>query len=171
MLSRGTRAALSRRPGPWDAGLFNQFESENILQQRELEAASQDSQQEMLKRQDTKSLKLEEAGRFASDARISAPIPEVQHHSTLKNQRGTASGIQVNWPENLRGQHHSPASVQASEQNLWIVHPAIQAELAEFWAERAQARQEYRKSKALRETTAMAATSARSTKPAQRAAP
>ncbi len=64
---------------------------------------------------------------------------------------------------------HGLASESAQGPDPWIVPPWIQAELAEFWAQRAQARQAYRRSKALREReSAMAAASAR---PARRAAP
>ncbi len=172
MFSRGTRAALSRRPEQWAAGIFDQSENRNNQQELEPEAASQ---RESLKRPDCSiDEKINKNHRFAHNTKIPEQRSENSHHCKLNSQcearNERDSGIQdVNRLVYLSAQHQRFLAPIA-EQDLWTVHPAIQAELAEFWAQRAQARQEYRKSKALREAAAMAKTSARSTRPTQRAA-
>ncbi len=172
MFSRGTRAALSRRQGQWAAGIFDPSENRDNQQEREPDAASQ---RESLKRPDCSiDVNMNKNHRFAHNTKIPGQRSENLRHCKLNSQcearNERDSGIQpVNQLVYLRAQHQQLLAPIA-EQDAWTVHPAIQAELAEFWAQRAQARQEYRKSKALREAAAMVTTMARSTRPTQRAA-
>jgi hypothetical protein len=157
MLSRGIRAALSRRPRQWEADIFEKFEEEKNQQERELEAASQRA----MLMQDRERSKLKEDACFVRDA--TAQKHDVSHHDTMKKQRDGHNEIQTNrLPVNIRRQHQESCLAPTSERDLWMQHPSIQAELAEFWAQRAQAREQYRKSKALGEATAMASTATRS---------
>jgi hypothetical protein len=168
MFSRGTRTALSQRPRQWEANLLEQLEEEKNQHERELEAASQRAMQI---RQDRQRLKTNENDCLPNFSRNQLPKSDVLHHNMLKEQSEGANHIQSNRLVHTKEVHQQNCLASTSDQDLWMQHPLIQLELAEFWAQRAQAREEYRKSKALRETTAMASTATHPARQAPRAAP
>ena len=91
-----------------------------------------------------------------------ATTSESLGHGKFQIHCESASVIQTNRFKEIRPQHQCEENdlASASEQDFLIPSPSIQAELAEFWSHRANARLEYGTSKLLREKPAMAPTGA-----------
>ncbi len=125
--------------------------------------------------------KMYESETFMRNARTSASKYKIANDGAIERLVQRADGMQEHRPVAISGRHQEGRPPSHPEgQNLkpmrknnvrtfveqqaqpWIDHETemIQAELAAFWAQRAQAREEYRKSKALREAKAMESTPA-----------
>ena len=189
MFSRGIRAA--RKP-LCEAERFMQFQNMGDWQESKPADTSQAEELNGIYGSGGGSI-MHKAENFVRAARRSASKPKITYDGTLGRQCQRADGQQTHRPVAIVGGHHEarppPHSAQDEGHNLkskcksnvrafveqqaqpWIDHNTemLQAELAEFWAQRAHAREEYRRSKALREAKAKMESTAPAARPAGRA--
>ena len=195
MFSGGIRSALSRRRKQREAELWKQFEEDRKRKEWELEAPTQRALP--MRQECNGDLKIKEEAPFLQNTSISEQRSEFPHCGTSIRQCESVNGLQISRLLGARGLHQvncilskpkyehgteqqEPSSLDpgdriglracpSSQAQLQNEQEQIQAQLAEFWAERARARQEYRIAKARSEATAPPSTG--SARPAQQTPP
>jgi hypothetical protein len=193
MFSGGIRNALSRLRKKREAELWKKFEEDRNRKECELEVPTQRALP--MRQEYNGDSKIKDVASFLQNTRISELRSEFPHYGTSNRQCEGANELQISRLLGARGLHQvncilskpkyergqqEPSSLDpgdriglracpTSQAQLQNEQEQIQAQLAEFWAERARARQEYRTAKARRNATAPPATG--SARPAQQASP